>query len=408
MYFPSSLTELVKQHSLVLAAALAMTGVGHCRASDEVESLLWSGVPSVSACLDRCSLGSRFVTAEPNYTGEVFSNTRGGRATSGATQYLALLQIPLTIHLDQTPAALPGKVFLLGQNTHGRGLTEDFVGDAQVLSNIDSFENIAQVSEYWWEFQMLDEDLTVRIGKQDVNTEFLFIDMAADFIQSTFGLSPSTAFPTYPDPSMGIVLLANLSESWQLKTGVWDAFAEGGSWGFSGNDTILIVGELEHSYVLGDGTLPGVVAIGAVYESDGQIDGAPISAVQEYYVQLEQWIITEGPHADGVVQGLGLFAGYYPRIPGRLITPESVGDSFVAGGIYAGLLPSRDLDVVGIGVAWTELFGGGSGEETAWEIFYKAPVTPRISVQPDLQYIATPGGIYNDSLVVGMRFELAM
>ncbi len=402
------LIDLVNAQSLALAAVVAMMGIAQGNAGEGIESSFEQGVSSVSACMDRCRLAHRCVSVEPNYIGEVFSNTRGGLATSGATRYQALLEIPLTIDLEQMPAALPGTVYLLGQNTHGRGLTEDFVGDSQVLSNIDSFQNIAQVSEYWWEFELLNENVTVRVGKQDVNTEFLYIDTAADFIQSTFGLSPSTAFPTYPDPSMGIVVLARLSESWQLKTGLWDAFADGGSWGVSGNDTILLVGEVEHSYALADGKLPGVVAIGAVYESAGQIEGVPISAVQEYYVQLEQWVIMKDSRVDDVVQGLGLFAGYYPRIPGRFITADSVGDSFVAGAIYTGLLPTRDQDVVGMGVAWTELFAGGSGEETAYEIFYKAQLTPRICVQPDLQYIATPSGINNDALVAGVRFQLAL
>ena len=43
--------------------------------------------------------------------------------------------------------------------------TEDFVGDTLVLSNIDSFDNIMHVSEYWWQFGLLDDDVTVRLGK---------------------------------------------------------------------------------------------------------------------------------------------------------------------------------------------------------------------------------------------------
>ena len=348
------------------------------------------------------------VIASPVYYGEVFNNARGGKTTSGATKYQGLLDISLAFNLETTKLPMPGQVVLLGQNTHGRGITEDFVGDAQVLSNIDSFRNIAQVSEYWWEFGLLDDNVTVRLGKQDVNTEFLVIDMADDFIQSTFGLSPSTAFPTYPNPSMGAVVLGQLTESWQLKLGVWDAFASGGSWGFSGNDSVLVAGELEYAYALSKGKLPGVIAIGAVYESAGEIEGTPISAVQEYYVQFEQWLMQEEQADADAPQGLGIFTGLYPRIPGRLKAAESIGDSLVAGVIYTGLLPGRDRDLCGIGVAWSELFAGGTGEESVWEVFYQVYVTDRINLQPDLQYIATPSGIQRDALVVGMRFELAL
>ena len=87
------------------------------------------------------------VCLKPVYYGEVFTNTRGGISTRRATQYEALLD--LRLNLDFAKMQLPplGRFFLLGQNTHGRGLTENFVGDTQVLSNIDSFDNIMQVSE---------------------------------------------------------------------------------------------------------------------------------------------------------------------------------------------------------------------------------------------------------------------
>ena len=344
---------------------------------------------------------------EPVYYGEVFTNTRGGLTTKDATQYQALLDLPLECDFEAMQAPVPGKFFMLAQNTHGRGLSQDFVGDVTVLSNIDSFRDIMRVSEYWWELP-LGERLTVRLGKQDLNTEFLLIGLAEDFIQSTYGLSPSTAFPTFPDPSMAIVSLMQLNDAWRLKTGVWDAFSSGGNWGFSGNDSVLLIGELEHSYALRDGTLPGIFALGAVYESSGEVDGQPISAVQEYYLQLEQHIYRECPCDAEDMQGLGFFVGYYPRFPGRLILRESIGSNVVAGLVYRGLLPSRDDDVVGLGYSVVELFTGGSNREADVELFYRIRVTPRVNLQTDLQYLGTPAGVLRDSLVVGMRFEIAL
>jgi porin len=314
----------------------------------------------------------------------------------------------MTFDFEQMRLPLLGKFFLLAQNTHGRGLTENIVGDTLVLSNIDSFDNIMRVSEYWWEFALLDDAVTVRLGKQDVNTEFLFMDSAADFIQSTFGLSPSTAFPTYPNPSMGAVLLVQLSDSLRLKAGIWDALVSGGSWGFSGNDTVLVIGELEYTYALFEGTLPGTLALGAVYESDGELSGEPLSAVQEYVVQFEQLVHRECPRDEDDAQGLAIFAAYYPRFQGAWVPAESIGDSAVAGIVYTGLIPQRDKDVLGAGISWAELFQGGTNRETVFEFFYKAQVTPQTSLQPNLQYIATPSGIERDALVVGLRFQVTL
>lgn len=397
--------RFVSRPTLVLAVTAAVvlaSRVGESAAAEQATSRA-----SVFARLDDWLDAERSVTAAPAYYGEVFSNTRGGRSTKGATKYLGLLDVPVTLNLEKLPRPLPGKIFLLGQNTHGRAITEEYVGDAQVLSNIDSLRNIAQVSEYWWEVRPFGEDVTFRLGKQDLNTEFLFMDLADDFIQSTFGLSPSTAFPTYPNQSAGAVVLVQLAESWQLKSGIWSAFASGRTWGFPDGDSILAITEVEHAYALGDGELPGVASVGAIYESAGEINGDPISAVQEYYVQLEQWILRESPADDAPPQGVGIFAGFYPRIPGRFKTTDSPGDSYVAGATFAGLIPSRDHDVLGVGLAWTELFAGGTGRESAWELFYKIHATPQISLQPDLQYIASPSGIERDALVVGVRFQAA-
>ena len=348
----------------------------------------------------------RSVSFEAAYYGEVFTNARGGISAKDATQYSGLLDLLLTIDFERLRAPVPGKFVMLAQNTHGRGLTEDFVGDTQVLSNIDSFDNIMQVGEYWWESGWLDGQVVIRLGKQDFNTEFQCIDGAESFIQSTFGLSPSTAFPTYPDQSMAAVALVQLGNSVQLKAGAWSAFARGGTWGFSGNDSMLFVGELERGHSLAGGELPGIMAIGALYESAGMIDGQRVSPVHEYYFQFEQVLYRECPCEEESGQGLAMFGGYYPRFPGEQRSVKAIGDSSVVGVTYTGLLPGRDEDVLGIGIASAELFQGGTHRETVTEFFYRALLTPRVSLQPDVQYIASPSGIYRDSLAVGVRFEL--
>ena len=265
--------------------------------------------------LTKCIAEDRAITVEPVYFGEVFTNTRGGIRTSGATQYEGLLDLLFTVDLEQTRMPLPGRFVFLAQNTHGRGLTEDFIGDTQVISNIDSGDNISQISEYWWELGLLDDDVTLRLGKQDVNTEFLLVEMAEDFIQSSFGLSPSSAgLPTYPDPSMAAVLLSQLTDRTRLKLGIWDGLASGGSWGFSGNDVILLIGELEHKYSLYGGRLPGVFELGLAYNSDGFVDGELFPSEWGYYLQWEQLVCRERPCDPEDSQGLGYLRAVFSAI----------------------------------------------------------------------------------------------
>jgi len=82
-----------------------------------------------------------------------------------------------------------------------------------------------------------------------------------------------------------------------------------------------------------------------------------------------------------------------------------ISEDLNAGVVYTGLISGRDNDVAGVGVAWARLDQGGTNQETAVEAFYKARITPSLSIQPDVQYIATPSGIHPDALVVGMRFQ---
>jgi len=181
------------------------------------------------------------ISIESVYTGEVFTNTRGGISTNGATKYLGLLDLILSVDLNEMQSPIPGRIFVLGQTTHGQGITEEFIGDTQIISNIDAGDDILQVSEYWWEVNLC-ENVLLRIGKQDLNTEFLWMPTAGDYIQSSFGLSPSTGLPSYPEQSMAAVILIDLCSELQLKLGIWDGLANGGSWGFSGNDVTLRTG----------------------------------------------------------------------------------------------------------------------------------------------------------------------
>ena len=348
------------------------------------------------------------LTIEPVYYGELFSNTRGGISTAGATQYEGLLDLSLTLDFERLRVPLPGRFYLLAQHTHGRGLTEDFVGDKMVLSNIDSTRDITQVSEYWWEFGLLDDAVTLRLGKQDVNDEFFLMDSAADFVQSGFTLSPNANLPSYPHQAMAAVALMQLASPLQFKVGVWSMLAAGGSWGFSGQDTVMVTGELEYAYALLDGRLPGRIAVGAIYLSEGEVLGEPFGAGHGYNLQLEQRIFRECDDRAEDIQGLEIFAAFYPRFHGEPVLADDLGSSFAAGLVYRGLLPQRDSDALGAGLVWAELFQGRTNQETAVELFYKAELTPRVSIQPDLQYIVTPSGIHRDALAAGVRFQVTL
>jgi hypothetical protein len=69
---------------------------------------------------------------------------------------------------------------------------------------------------------LFDDQVVVRLGKQDLNTEFLVTDLAGDYIQSSFGLSPSAGFPSYPAPSSAKWMLTGVN----ILAGVIAAFLQ--------------------------------------------------------------------------------------------------------------------------------------------------------------------------------------
>lgn len=378
------------------------------------------------------------VTLEKVYTGEVFTNTRGGLSTRRAVAYRGNLDLILAADLDQLSWFPGGKMVVYAQNGHGPGISERFVGDYQLVSNIDALD-FMQVSEYWWERQWFDKRLTLRLGKRDCNEDFASVEMADPFINSSFGLHPTIPMPTFPDPSMAATVFVQLRDWLRFEAGVWDGMTNGRNWGFSGTGITFSIYELEFHYALGDG-LPGQCHTAVWYHSGPwehlhtDHDGEIIQGNYGFHVEAQQLVFREPnstrpgallrPSAlrrfgrrglparasrqaeatDEQAQGLGLFVQYSWSPPDHCVPNEYLGGGLV----YRGLLEGRDEDVIGVGVARLEFSEclPDADAETAIEVFYRVQLSPWTMVQPDVQFIASAGGTGRDALVVGVRFEM--
>jgi len=374
-----------------------------------IEEAASEGPEQIPGLLPAWIHGRNWLSAEYVYTGEVFANTRGGINTRRATRYRGNFDLMMLADLDTAGFAPGGKVFLYGQTGHGQGLTRDDVGDLQVISNIDAHD-FAQVSEYWWEREWFEGFITIRLGKRDANEDFAAVDMAADFINSSFGLHPTIPMPTFPDPSMAATVFVQLGEPLVFKAGVWDGEPDGRNWGFSGSGVTFSMFELEYHYTL-FGQLPGEIHGGFWYHS-GEWSDLTAGSDRDYsgnhgvHFEAAQMLYLENDGEQDDDQGLGAFlqASWAPddRNEGT--------QYFGAGMLYRGLIRRRHADVFGAAVAYfrTSPLLPELTSETAIELFYKAEVTPWLTIQPDIQFIANPGGDGRDALAIGMRFELLL
>ena len=372
------------------------------------------------------------------YTGEVFTNARGGLNTNDATAYRGNFDLIMKADLEKMHFAPGGNFFLYAETGHGHGITRD-VGDFQVLSNIDA-PDFTQVSEYWWERGLWDDLIRVRLGKQDCNAEFAVVDLGGSFINSSFGVPGNIPMPTFPAPSAAAVVFFKLTERTTFKAGVWDGAPQIGNWGFSGEGVTFSIYEFKTKWNLGRRHLPGDFHAGMWYHS-GQFDDVtpltPMStslALRIFDPRLPQLAkggdgigieaagdVYRGNHGvylgcDQLIwkesreekdeQGLGVFAQYSWAPPDRNLAPQYLGGGLV----YKGLVPNRDDDVLGLGVAHMVFSDRvpDISSETAIELFYKARLTKWADLQPDLQYIAKPSGRERDAFAVGMRFEIKL
>lgn len=398
--------------------------------SEESEEEESEGPPGLTGYLLH---GRDGITAEYIYTGEVFTNTRGGSSTHRATEYLGLFNLALTAELDEMGLLPGGTIFLLFENSHGRGITERHVGDYQAVSNIDGGDEFTDLSEFWWEKEILDGLLRLRLGKQDANADFGVVDLGGDFANSSFGMPPNIPMPAWPEPAMGLVASFRVAEGVTFNAGVFDGGVEGDFWGISGTGEIFTIGELKVLWELVDGRLPGDVHVGMWYHNGGFVDLEQVEVVfararlplafvppefapldggdtlytgnHGVYLGFEQMLLRES-WAEDDDQGLGFFLQYSWARQSRSEVPHYYG----AGLVYKGLIPARGDDVSGIGMARVDFAPSMElpSDETAIELFYKAAINPYITVQPDLQWVSNPGGSEHDAFVFGLRFEAVL
>jgi porin len=275
-----------------------------------------------------------------------------------------------------------------------------------------------QVTEYWLK-QQVGERLTFKLGKQDANRDFILPEIGAEFVNSSFSLVPTMAPPTYPNCGLGVAAFFAHDERTTVRCGVFDgAFfvgkLEGGTWGFEslGRYGALGLGEIQHRLPWHE-QMPSNLRAGAWYHThafpvSGGSPGEMKQGNHGFYFSGEQMIWREDAEGE-TPQGVTVFGQY-------AISPydRNVLESYLGGGaLWRGLLPGRDDDAVGCGVAHCRFSRGSyavrtAHVETAVELFYKAYITPYFRVQPELQYIASPSGYLPDALVAGVRVELAL
>lgn len=334
-----------------------------------------------------------------------WGKTRGGMNDAASGKSYALYNLGVTFDTEKAGLWKGGTFFALYQSKRGYGLSGGAMGDMMVLDGWD-WREMNQVSEYWYQQKFFDNKLRLKVGKQDSNTDFAYLNCGWDFLNTSFSIMPNIPMPTYPSQSFGFMAEINPKEWLSIKDGI-----------YSMNNIPFNISEIELKPMIKG--LPGRYNIGAWESSDtngmsvanginyntGEVSVNRFNRNFGAYVQFEQMVYKEKKNDEKDMQGLIAFGQF-------AICPSNKNDvsRYVGGGLeYTGLIPKRDKDKAGIAVA-SGAFAGRLGDitsqvgsETSLEAFYRIQLTPWFFMQPDIQFITNPGGAYTNSVAIGMR-----
>ncbi len=381
------------------------------------------------------------------YIAEGAGNVAGGVA-QGAV-YNGLLNLAADVDFAKL-AGWSGATFHAAMlYPHGRSLTEHYVNDLFTLSNLDASDDV-HLFELWLEQNLFAGKCSARVGQMAVDQEFAFTEQGALFANAAFGWFPiagnNVTAPVYPQGAPGVRLKWLPTEQSFLQFAITDgdvnptdaAGHETNPHGveFRFDEGAFLIGEAGYQWCLGDETKPGMVKFGGWYHTadtasmrwddtglslaDPLSSGNPamLSGNWGVYLAAEQVLWKEDSAEQESAQGLGVFgrAGYAPADRNTL-------GLYLEGGVTrTGLLPGRDDDVCGLGLAYGQLsravqdlgadanFFNATNDpvpdyELVIEAEYQIQVRPGLAVQPGLQYIIHPGGstAIDDALVLSLR-----
>jgi len=395
----------------------------------------------------RARLSDRGISYGLTEASEVFGNATGG--TRRGVIYEGLTQFGVGIDTEKAFGWEGGVFNVSGYQIHGRGLSQNALGDN--LHTVSSLEapRGTLLFELWYEQVFANKQLAVRVGQLAADQEFLISSYANMFLNHTFGWStfPSVNLPSggpaYPLATPGIRVRYTPRDDLAVLVGVFNGDPAGPGRGvaqdrdpsgtaFRVGDGVFAIGEAQYSINQGDKAegLPGTYKLGAYYDSQPFFDqrtGAPRRNNWGAYAVMDQMVFREAGTKD---QGIGVFA----RVIGGPGDRNLVNLYVDAGVTYKGLIPGRDSDTAGIGVAVARIsdtaarldadtrFAMGGAypirrHETAVELTYAAQIAPWWLVQPSAQYVFNPGGgvpnprnpakRLGDAAVFGLRTNVA-
>lgn len=352
-------------------------------------------------------------------------NMHGGLSTSRQSErYSGSYDIQASADLESALGWADSTAYML---LEGGGPSAGSIDPSAVGSyfgvNADAIEGEwIDVAELWFLRSFADDRLFVQVGKADLTAGIEYRDVVSAFDLNRYADDETRQFlngalvnnPTIPFPAYTLALsaVAKPGDQWQFAaagaTQSGDAdIDETASWA-SDDEGLFFIFQASFLPEVQAGKAPwgGEYHAGVWWTGGGdltsqdELTGVYLSAAREVFRESED-------PADE--QGLGVFARW-----GWADDDAAQLDCFWSVGLqYQGLVESRDNDVLGVGFASGTFAGSDSlagleGSERVVEAYYSIAVASWMSLSPDIQYVADPGGETDadDALIVGLRARI--
>ena len=378
---------------------------------------------------------------------EVKANVSGG-LKQGATAN-GLTTLGAQIDTDKAFGWVGGTLNVSLLNIHGRALSPSYLGNIQGASGIEASPT-TRLWEIWAQQSFADGLFDVKIGQQSLDQEFLASTNAAIFVNTMMGgpVVPSADLyaggPAYPLSSLGGRLRVNAPENVTFLAGVFGDNPPGGA--FSNDSQLrgtsrwgdnlhlhtgaLFIAEAQYNRNVkapGDAKAPEglptsmkiglyvdtakfndqqLAANGTWLAANPSLSPAKVPGNSAFYALIDQGIWKAAPDSPRVLSVFlrGLTAP----------TKQNLIDVSLNGGLtLTAPLEGRDDDTVGLGFGYAHLSSRAQAydrdvailngnltpvrsSETFIEATYQAQIAPWLQVQPDLQYVMSPGGGVNN------------
>jgi porin len=380
-----------------------------------IAALLFASVCNVHADTQDDPLTFQLV-----YTADVLSNLSGGISEDSA--YLDNLDLVLEIDADALWGMTNTQFMLYGIYNNGAKFSETIVGDAMAVSSIETGVSAVRLYEAWVKVG-IGESSEVLFGLYDLNSEFDVLESAGLFMNGAHGIGAEVSQAGLNGPSIfpitGLALRfeSKISEKWRYRIAAIDGVPgdpekpDRTTIDLSSDDGALIIGELERNAGRSR-LLVGAWTYTANFDNvpfdDPAIPSSRDNGNAGLYVRGESVLFDEASKLSAFWR-IGVAEGDF-----------NVFASYVSAGInWQGIIASRPDDLFGFAIeradASSTLRDVGSDfgldfdtHETALELTYRAPVSKRLTLQPNIQYVINPGldPTLGNALVVGIRFEI--